>query len=280
MTSATRTWTFLTSMMLLIVVGGHMLAGREGLLWGVGLALLINSLIYLYPDIRLKYLFKGQSLEGVDPWGIHSKLSALSQRARIPIPQVKVLKIPSPQAMVMGRSPASAQIVLTQGLIDDLEPEELESILAYLVACIQRQDVVGLTVAAAILDFTLSITSALDALVRLIIGSKSKQNPITKNFFSALFSPLVGLVLKLEVGQANYYQIDRAAAEISHNPNVLAKTLWKLHSFSLTAPAPVPLATAHLWVVSPIYRNDWAQQIRVQPPIDKRIRKLLGYYPI
>lgn len=267
-------------MMLLIVVGGHMLAGREGLLWGVGLALLINSLIYLYPDIRLKYLFKGQSLEGVDPWGIYSKLATLSRRARVPVPQVTVLKIASPQAMVMGRSPANAQIVLTQGLIDDLEAEELEAVLAYLVACIQRQDVVGLTVAAAILDFTLTITSALDALLRFLIGSKSNQSAFTKHFFSALVAPLVGLVLKLEVGQSNYYQIDRAAADISHNPNVLAKALWKLHSFSLTAPTHVPLATAHLWVVSPIHKNDWAKQIRVQPPIDKRIRKLLGYYPI
>jgi heat shock protein HtpX len=280
MTSAARTWTFLTALMLFIVVGGHASGGREGLLWGVGLALAINSLIYLYPDIRLKYLFKGQSLEGVDPWGVHAKLLLLSERARIPLPQVKVLKTSSPQAMVMGRSAGTAQILLTQGLIDDLEPDELESVLAYLVACIKRQDVVGLTVAAAILDFTLSISRVLDSALRVLLGASSKRGSLQSHFFSTLISPLMSLVLRIEVGQANYYQIDKAASEISNNPNALARTLWKLHSFSLTAPVQVPVATAHLWMVSPIHKSDWAEKFRVQPPIDKRIRKLVGYYPI
>ncbi|MCB0408281.1 MAG: M48 family metalloprotease, partial [Bdellovibrionales bacterium] len=218
MTSATRTWTFLTSLMILIVIIGQSLAGREGLLWGVALALTINSLIFLYPDLRLKLFFSGKVLEGKDPWGINEMVHTLVQRARIPMPQIKILQNSAPQALALGRSPRSAQILLTQGLIDLFEPEELNAILAYQVATIKRQDIVGLTVAAAFLDFALSICQLLDSGLRIILGAKKKQNSLQAHFFSTLISPLVSLFLRLEIGGSSYFKSDQLAAELNSNP--------------------------------------------------------------
>lgn len=280
MTSATRTWTFLTALMLLIVVSGQTLGGREGLLWGVAVALTINSLIYLYPDLRLKLLFSGEVLEGTDPWGVLNKLRELAQRARIPIPVVQVLPSASPQAMAMGRSPRSAQILLTQGLIDLLEPDELHAVLAYLVAKIKRQDIVGLTVAAAFMDFTLSLLGILDSGLRILLGAKDSDQSVQAHFFSSIFAPFIGFLLRIEVGRHSYFRADHMASELCTNPGALAKALWKLHSYSLTEPFHPPIATAHLWIVSPLNRNNWAQKFQVQPSVDKRIRNIVGYFPV
>ena len=266
--------------MLLIVITGQSIGGREGLLWGVAIALTINSLIYLYPDLRLKLLFSGETLEGSDPWGVQDKLKDLAQRARIPVPVVQVLPNPSPQAMAMGRSPRTAQILLTQGLIDLLDQEELQAVLAYLVAKIKRQDIVGLTVAAAFMDFTLSVLGLLDSGLRILLGAKSSDHSLQAHLFSSLLSPIIGFLLRLEVGRHSYFRADQLATELSTNPGALAKALWKLHSYSLTEPFHPPIATAHLWIVSPLNRNNWAQKFQVQPAIDKRIKNIVGYFPV
>ncbi len=280
MTSATRTWTFLTALMLFIVITGQSLAGREGLLWGVAIALTINSLIYLYPDLRLKLLFSGEVLEGSDPWGVQNQLKDLAQRVRIPVPMIQVLSSSSPQAMAMGRSPRTAQILLTQGLIDLLDQEELQAVLAYLVAKIKRQDIVGLTVAAAFMDFTLTVLGLLDSGLRILLGAKASDQSLQAHFFSSLLSPFIGFLLRLEVGRHSYFRADQLATELSTHPGALAKALWKLHSYSLTKPFHPPIATAHLWIVSPLNRNNWAQKFQVQPAVDQRIKNIVGYFPV
>lgn len=250
------------------------------MLWGVAIALTINSLIYLYPDLRLKLLFSGEQLEGTDPWGVLDRLKDLAQRARIPVPLVKVLPHQSPQAMAMGRSPRTAQILLTQGLIDLLDQEELQAVLAHLVAKIKRQDIVGLTVAAAFMDFTLTTLGLFDSGIRILLGAKKSDQSLQAHFFSRLFSPLIGLLLRLEVGRHSYFRADELATELNTNPGALAKALWKLHSYSLTEPFRPPIATAHLWIVSPLNRNSWAWTFQVQPAIDKRIKNIVGYFPV
>lgn len=282
MTSATRTWTFLTGLMILIVILGHAVGGREGLLWAVGLALTLNSLVYLYPDLRLKLFFKGKVLEGKDPWGVMDKVKKLAQQARIPIPQVKLLPISAPQAMTLGRSPKNAQILITQGLIEALEPTELEAVLATQMALIHRQDIVALTVAAAFLDFIFSICRPLDSALRFFLGGQGtkKSGAPPLRIVSSFLSPIVFVILRIEIGKSDYLESDKLAAQWITDPNALAQALWKLHSLSQTTPLEVPMATSHLWVVSPLHRHDWTQKLQTQPNVESRIRNLVGYFPI
>ncbi|MCB0407580.1 MAG: hypothetical protein KDD34_05195, partial [Bdellovibrionales bacterium] len=111
-------------------------------------------------------------------------------------------------------------------------------------------------------------------------GAKKKQNSLQAHFFSTLISPLVSLFLRLEIGGSSYFKSDQLAAELNSNPHALAKALWKLHSYSLTTPLEAPIATSHLWMVSPLARKDWTSKFRIQPSIDRRIKNLVGYYPI
>ncbi|NQZ01987.1 MAG: M48 family metalloprotease [Bdellovibrionales bacterium] len=280
MNSATRTWVFLTAMMMLIIVGSQTIGGRSGLLWGVSLALTLNALIFLYPQFRLETFFRGKELEGSDPWGVLKSVKVLSAKARIPTPKVYILDTKCPQAMVAGRSKKAARITLTQGLLDLLTPDELNAIVAYQVASIQRQDIVAHTVAASIVDFLMTIASALDFVFKILSGAKSSNKTLQSHLFSFLISPVASFFLHLEIGSSSYLKTDKLAASWLDDPKPLASALWKLHSYSLTLPMDVPLAMAHFWVINPITSAGWRKQFLIQPGMKTRIKNLMGYYPI
>ena len=266
--------------MMVIIVASQAIGGRAGLLWGVSISLTINALIFLYPQLRLDSFFKGKQIEGNDPWGVLSSVKKLSQKARITPPKVYVLQSPSPQAMVAGRSRSAARITVTQGLLEVMTPEELEAILAYQVAAIQRQDIVAHTVAAAIIDFLMTVAGTMDLAFQLISGAKKGNKTIQSHLFSFLLAPLASFFLKIEIGGSSYLQADKLAASWLKDPKPLATAFWKLHSYSLTHPIEVPLAMAHFWVINPISSPNWAAQFRIQPAVKTRIQNLMGYYPI
>lgn len=280
MSNAARTWFFLGTLMIIIVVMGQTTGGREGLLWGVGIALSINSLIYFYTDLRLNHLFHGQRLEGEDPWQALATLKGLCKKARIPIPQLIVLEQSAPQSMVMGRHPKSARVIVTRGLLEEFNTTELKAVLAFHVAAIKRQDILAFTVASAFLDTLLTICRIFDGIFRILVGANKNRHSTQSHLFSVLCSPLAGFLLRLNVGQTNYLASDKMAAELCDDPQGLAKVLWKLSSYSLTRPLSIPASTAHLWMVNPLTNHGWARYFHVQPKVELRIRNLVGYYPI
>jgi len=196
------------------------------------------------------------------------------------MPRVYILDSACPQAMVAGRSRSAARIILTQGLLDVMTSEELEAILAYQVAAIQRQDIVAHTVAAAIIDFLMTVAGTLDVAFQLISGAKKGNKTLQSHLFSFLLAPLASFFLKVEVGGGSYLQADKLAASWLKDPKPLATAFWKLHSYSLTHPLEVPLAMAHFWIINPISSPGWASKFRIQPGIKARIQNLMGYYPI
>jgi heat shock protein HtpX len=280
MNSATRTWVFLTAMMMLIIVGSQAIGGRAGLLWGVSLALTLNALIFLYPQFRLETFFRGKELEGSDPWGVLKSVRKLANKARIPTPKVYVIDSKCPQAMVAGRSKKAARITLTQGLLDLLTQEELHAIIAYQVASIHKQDIVAHTVAASIIDFLMTVAGALDIVFHVLSGAKRSNKTLQSHLFSFLVSPLASFFLHLEIGRSSYLKTDKLAASWLDDPRPLASAIWKLHSYRLTRPMHVPLAMAHFWVINPITTNGWRKQFLIQPGLKTRIKNLMGYYPI
>ena len=280
MKSSTRAWIFLTLTSLAFLLIGHSLGGRRIIKKKMVVSLSINCLVYLYADQQILSSFQSRPLEGQDPWGVLTMSRKLAETAKIPIPQIVITNSFSPQALSVGRSPERSAIVITDGLLQRFSGEELRAVLAYCIANIKRQDTLAYLVGAAFCRGILLITQSLDAVVRWLIGTKKKSYAPHSHLFTYLFAPLCHLILKLAVRPQSYYDSDQLAASLISEPQIYARTLWKLRSYSMTLPYPVPAAYAHAFIVNPLTNKGWARYFHTQPSVEQRISRLIGYYPI
>lgn len=280
MSNVTKAWTFLAILSVTLIVLGHMFLGREGLLIGLTLALGINSFVYFYEDRRVLSHFRGYILEGQDPWGLLKIARGLALRARVPVPTVIVIPDDAPQSLVVGRSFTHGTILVTEGLLRRFNDKEIEAIMAYQLASIRTLNTLTFAVGSFICSTLLAIAETLDTTLRFLIVEKKNPDYALSHVFTRLVSPLAGFLLRLSIRPQFYFLADDFAAQLIEDPTVLAQSLWKLRSYASTLPFQAPLSTAHMFVVNPLPDRGWTRHYQAQPPIEKRIRTLIGYYPI
>ena len=237
----------------LILVTSFLIGQIHGLFFGTLIALCINLLIYFLSDSYSAKLFPGQIIEGSDPWQILRITSKLSKKAHIPTPQVFIVPHNCPQSMAIGRHPSCGKIFLTQGLLEKLDEKGLESVIAYHVAGIKQQNTLIHNVAGC---FSAALSSTI------------------------FLTPLAWLVMKFCSWPNNYFQTDQLAASYLKESKNLATTLWYLNSYSQTQPIKVPWWFSPLFIVSPLTQGERYCYISFQPSVEKRIEKLMGYFPI
>ncbi len=280
MKSSHRAWLALALFSTVNLLFGRLLAGREGTLWSLTISLSIIIYIHTYAEIKILRHFRGKAIEGEDPWGITSKIKKLSLSAKVRIPNALIIDTPSPQAYVFGMSWKRSHIVLTSGLLERLENKDIEAILAYCLASIQRQNIFSQLVATTFVSFLTSLTSFLDHIYRWLIGLKG-EDPYFHNYpFTFCLSPFVLLILRLIVPESQYKETDLQAANSLSSPRDLAVALWKLESYRLTLPLKTSPALAHGYVVNPLTNKGWYRYFCSHPSIQKRIENLVGHYPI
>lgn len=280
MNNALKSWSFLIAFSLTLIVLGHFSLGREGLMIGLILSLGVNSYVYFFEDRRVVESLGGRTLEGQDPWGILQVSRALAAKMRIPNPRIVVLENPAPQALVVGRSLTSGTLILTEGLLEKLDRREVEAIIAYLLACVKNLNTLAFSVGSFLASMLLGITGLLDAGLRIVIVERKNPDYMISQIFTRMASPLVGSLVRLSIRPSFYIEADRTASEVLGDSKVLADALWKLHSYSTTEPFSAPIPISHMFVVNPLTTVGWTRYFHAQPRLEKRIRALVGHYPI
>lgn len=280
MRSVTKAWAFLAFLSLTLIVLGHHFGGREGLLFSLILALGLNSFVYFYEDRRVLSRLMGREVEGQDSSGLREMARRLAVKARIPMPRIVLLPSRAPQAAVVGRGFTHGTIVLTQGALEKFSRPEIEAIMAYQISCIRSLNTLAFAVGSFVASIGLFITEALDMGVRILIVEKKNPKAFASQIFTRLFAPFIGAVLRLSIHSSFYSAADIQAAQLISDPRILARVLWKLESFSETLPYSPPASTAHMFIVTPLTTTQWSKWLITQPKVEKRIRRLIGYYPI
>lgn len=280
MSSSSKAWFFLLTLSIGLIGLGNYFWGRQGLLWALVLSLGFNAIVYFLGDSRLYVQFLGKSLQGRDPWKVQGVCKELVRKARLPMPAIKILPTDAPQALAIGRSWHRGTLVLTQGLLDRLSQDELQAVLAYLLASIKRQDTFVFSIGSFLAWMALAITSFFDTLFRWILGARRQSHSLQSQLFTTLFSPIISHILKITAAHSNYYLIDSLAASWIDSPKSLAMAIWKLDSYSRTIPMETSPSTSHLFIVSPLNNDDWTKHFRSHPKVESRIQRLIGYYPI
>jgi len=292
------TWLLATAFFLLLatvatVVSLGVGGGTVGVAVGLAMALGLSFTSY-FSSMSLALSSTGAKPASREQYPqLYNVVEGVSIAAGVPMPAVYVVNDPAPNAFATGRKPEKAAVAATTGLLEKLNRDELEGVMAHEVAHIRNQDIKVMTLAVATAG---SIAIMTDMFWRLLWfgggrrrGSGNDNNPIAiiGIVVVAVLAPLAAAMLKAAVSRRRESLADASAVEITRFPTGLRRALEKLDA-DTTVVSRTSHATSHLWVESPDDHRPGHKGQRINnmfdthPPLRDRInllRRMEGMEP-
>lgn len=262
---------------LLLLLGG-LGGGRAGILAGLLIAAATNFLSYWFSDRIVLRLHGARPLPREAAPRAHAVLERLAGRAGLPIPAFYLLPESAANAFATGRGPRHGAVAVTQGLLEVLDEEELEGVLAHELSHVRNRDILIGTVAATLAGAVMVAAHfARWAAWSGGFGGREgrRENPLGL-LLAALLAPVAAVLIQLAVSRSREYGADAAAAALVGHPHGLARALEKMETSSRRTPLRrAHPSTAHLFLVAPGFGGAWRRLFSTHPPIPDRIRRLL-----
>ncbi len=277
-TQMLKTLLFLGLLTVLILFLGESIGGRQGLLLSFVIALGINFMSYFYSDGLMLWTYGARKLEGADSYKLNQLVDQVAKKAEIPSPRIYLIPTDTLNAFAIGRSPRSASIVLTQGLLKLLSKDELEAVVAHEIGHVQRFNTFLMMTAAMLGSLIMFVSQFLKWVVSFGQTDKMRKefSSAVSAFLNVLVAPFAAVIIQLAVSKNRMYLADQTAVELTGKPQALASALWKIHNYSLALPMPATEATSHMFIINPLNNKGWARIFSTHPPIETRIKKLIG----
>jgi heat shock protein HtpX len=182
---------------------------------------------YFFSDRIALYSMGASEVDEQEYPELHATIGRLAQQADIPKPTVAVADSRVPNAFATGRSPSKATVAVTSGIIDTLDSEELEGVLAHELAHVKNRDVMVMTIA-----------SFLSSIAFLVVrwgwlfggggGEGNEQVPVYVAIVASLVVWVASFFLIRTLSRYREYAADRGGAIITGRPSALASALMKI----------------------------------------------------
>lgn len=269
---------------LFIIVGG-MIGGEQGMLMALLMALGMNFFSYWFSDTLVLKMTNAQQVDERSAPEFYGMVKELAERAGLPMPKVFLIDEAAPNAFATGRNPENASVAATTGILKALNRRELRGVMAHELAHVRHRDILISTIAA-------TMAGAISALANfaMFFGGRDSDgrshNPIA-SIMVAILAPLAASLIQMSISRAREYEADRGGAEISADPEALARALEKIHAYaqasSFDAVERHP-ETAQMMILNPLSAGGIAQLFSTHPPTEERVARLLsmardGVYP-
>lgn len=271
LSNGTKVWVFLVFTCLALLFVGNSLGGRLGLFIGLLFAVGLNALVFFWGESRLLQHFAAKKISGTDPWGLSKTVESLSQKLKIRPPQLYLMETSTPTAFSVGFSARKPCLCVTSGLLERLNDEELEAVLAQQLCHVSRMDSFFFGITSILANSLMAVGQFLDSLWPPNFFFEKKQKP-----FLTLFSPLGWLIVRSVVSRSTYYENDRSAAQLIQSRERLGEVLWRLEGLAQARPLTVPPCTSHFFIVNPEGGRQANYFLRSHPPLSERLRSLMG----
>lgn len=203
--------------------------------------------------------------------------------AGVPMPKVYVIDDSAPNAFATGMDPKDGIVVVTTGLLQKLNRDELQGVVAHEIAHIRNEDIRFMTSIALIAGLIPLIADMFGRSLWYGGGSRRRNNDQGQIIFLvialilAVVAPLFAMMLQMAVSRQREYLADASAAEFTRYPEGLANALLKLANDHEPLEA-ANRATQHLFIVSPLkkFHEGMDSMFSTHPPIQERVNRLRG----
>lgn len=271
-----RTTFLLTALTLFLVIVGQYLGGRNGMVLGLGFAIVSNAVAYFYSDKIALASSGARPVSREELPRLYDVIERLAAKANIPVPNLYVVPEAAPNAFATGRNPRHASVAVTQGLLQLMNDDELEGVIAHELSHVRNYDILISSVAA-----TLAGAITFLAHMGFWFGGSDREDRDRGGsgilgLLLVFLAPVGAMLLQLGLSRQREYSADETGARMAGNPHGLISALQKLGAYNNQIPTTaIPPATSALCIVKPLFGGDGlASLFSTHPPLEDRIATL------
>jgi heat shock protein HtpX len=269
------------------VIGYAWIGDPASALFGLGLAVVAGSVSgvvsYYAGDRMVLAASRAREVTHDEVPQLFNVVEEMAIASGLPMPKVYIIEDSAPNAFATGRDPEHASIAVTSGLLEKLDRDELQGVIAHEMAHVGNFDIryamlVGILVGTTVLisDFFLrGLWFGGGRGGRREGGGQAQLIMIIVAVVLAVLAPIFARLLQLSISRQREYLADATAVRLTRNPKGLADALQKI-SGDTEVLEVANRATAHLYIVNPIKKFEKRAKglFSTHPPIEERIQIL------
>lgn len=280
-----KTWVLMMSFLGVVIGLGWFLSyafENQSILYiAIAVSMITNIWAYWFSDRTVLKMTGAKEVSFSEAPELHRTVENLAITAGLPKPKIYIVNDQSPNAFATGRNKDNAVVAVTSGLLEMLEPAELEGVIAHELAHIGNNDMLVSTVAVILVGM---VTMVSDMLLRgTIFGGRSEGRgngvALIIGLALAILMPLVASLLRLSISRKRELLADATGAMLTRYPEGLARALEKIHTHGKKMKL-ANHATAHLFIANPFGLKKSKTYVNrlfmTHPPVDMRVDILRG----
>ncbi len=242
-------------------------------------AILMNGTAYFFSD-KIALMSSGAvPISREQSPRLYAVMERLAAKANLPMPKLYLIPQPAPNAFATGRNPSHASVAVTQGLMDLMDDEELEGVIAHELSHVRNYDILTSSIAATIAGSVTWIASM--ARWGMIFGGmvggrdNDREGGGIAALLMLLLAPLAAMLLQLGISRTREYQADASGAKMVGHPYGLIRALEKLGAYNKRIPMDISPSTSALCIVAPLSAGRTLSRLfSTHPPLEDRIARL------
>ena len=267
-----KTAFLLTALTLLLLFIGEAFGGRGGLTIALIFAILMNGVAYFFSDKIALASAGAQPISREQAPRLYAVMERLAGKANLPMPKLYLIPQAAPNAFATGRNPHHASVAVTQGLMELMNDEELEGVIAHELSHVRNYDILTSSIAA-------TLAGAITWVARMGFwfggGDDRERGGGIVGLLMLILAPLGALLLQLGISRQREYQADASGARMVGHPYGLISALEKLGAYNKRIPMDVPPSTSALMIVAPLSAGQiFSSLFSTHPPLADRIAAL------
>ncbi|MDD5342612.1 MAG: M48 family metallopeptidase [Patescibacteria group bacterium] len=250
--------------------------GYAGIIWALIIAIGLSFLSYYSGDKIALFTAGAQPIAKEQNPYVYRMVENLCITSGLPLPKIYIINDPAPNAFATGRDPKHSSIAVTTGLIERLENEELEGVLAHELSHVKNYDIRIMMVVIICVGF---ITLLADIFLRgsLFGGSRRREGGsilAIVGLILIILSPIFARLIQFAISRKREFLADASGALLTRYPEGLARALEKISSYK-DPMRRTNKATAHLYIASPFGgKKGFRNLFSTHPPIEERVKAL------
>jgi heat shock protein HtpX len=278
-----KTTILLAAMTGLVLGIGDLWGGQNGLIFALVIAAVMNLGSYFFSDKIALAASGARPISREDGPRIYQIVERLAAKANVPVPKIYFIPTDSPNAFATGRNPSHASVAVTRGILDICDDEEIAGVLAHELGHVKNRDIL-ISAVVATLAGAITLIGRMLWYAELFGGwgggggrGDGRRGGVLSTLSMIILAPLAATLIQVAISRSREYEADATGAQITGNPQGLARALDKIDKWAKRVPMEVAPSMAHLYIYQPLTAGAvFSSLFSTHPPIRKRIERLIG----